>query len=201
MFLIAITVSDDFSLHYHSLRIHWGLMFSGRPMFLSFICLELYLSVVHPVTFLRYKPLRYKVAAMTFSWLTLSVFCIIFLWVPYPEMFSVLFGAAIPWFPCSSFFTVETLRTVVRPGPGEDNQGRNGMSSAKRYAFKIIIVATALYNMSYVFSIVLFGHTSIEDSYKMFCISYYVSLMAFCLPSLFYFHRVRRLQNSTKDAV
>ncbi len=35
-----------------------GLTFTGRPLFQCLICVERYLAVVHPVTFLKYKPLR-----------------------------------------------------------------------------------------------------------------------------------------------
>ena len=39
----------------------FGFVFSGRPLFQCCICLERYLAVVHPVVFLKYKPLRYRV--------------------------------------------------------------------------------------------------------------------------------------------
>ncbi len=35
-----------------------GLTFTGRPLFQCLICVECYLAVVHPVTFLKYKPLH-----------------------------------------------------------------------------------------------------------------------------------------------
>ncbi len=34
-----------------------GLYITGRPLFQCLICVERYLAVVHPVTFLKYKPL------------------------------------------------------------------------------------------------------------------------------------------------
>ncbi len=35
---------------------------TGRPLFQCLISVERYLAAVHAVTFLKYKPLRYKVA-------------------------------------------------------------------------------------------------------------------------------------------
>ncbi|XP_058613447.1 C-C chemokine receptor type 5-like [Onychostoma macrolepis] len=54
-----------------------GLGFTGRPLFQSLICVERYLAVVHPVTFLKFKPLRYRVICCTVAWIiTLgSCFC------------------------------------------------------------------------------------------------------------------------------
>ena len=40
----------------------WGCLMSfGHSLFQLCICMERYLAVVHPVTFMRYRPLRYKV--------------------------------------------------------------------------------------------------------------------------------------------
>ncbi len=38
-----------------------GLSITGRPLFQCLICVECYLAVVHPVTFLKFKPLRYRI--------------------------------------------------------------------------------------------------------------------------------------------
>jgi len=38
-----------------------GLSITGRPLFQCLMCVERYLAVVHPVTFLKFKPLRYRV--------------------------------------------------------------------------------------------------------------------------------------------
>ncbi len=42
-----------------------GLLVTGRALFQVLICVERYLAVVHPVTFLKYKPLRYRVICCT----------------------------------------------------------------------------------------------------------------------------------------
>ncbi len=46
-----------------------GLGITGRPLFQCLICVERYLAVVHPVTFLKYKPLRYRVICCTAAWI------------------------------------------------------------------------------------------------------------------------------------
>ncbi len=42
-----------------------GLSIAGRALFQCLMCVERYLAVVHPVTFLKYKPLRYRVICCT----------------------------------------------------------------------------------------------------------------------------------------
>ncbi|ROL47375.1 C-C chemokine receptor type 5 [Anabarilius grahami] len=46
-----------------------GLTFTGRPLFQCLISVERYLAVVHPVNFLKYKPLRYRVICCTVAWI------------------------------------------------------------------------------------------------------------------------------------
>ncbi len=45
-----------------------GIATTGRPLFQCLICVERYLAVVHPVIFLKYKPLRYKVICSVIVW-------------------------------------------------------------------------------------------------------------------------------------
>ena len=56
-----------------------GFMCLGRPLFQCCICFERYLAVVHPVFFLKYRPLRYKVGCSGLVWLVLIGFCFTFL--------------------------------------------------------------------------------------------------------------------------
>ncbi len=45
-----------------------GIATTGRPLFQCLICVERYLAVVHPVIFLKYKPLRYRVISSVIVW-------------------------------------------------------------------------------------------------------------------------------------
>ncbi len=53
-----------------------GLGITGRPLFHCLICVERYLAVVHPVIFLKYKPLRYRVICCTAAWLIIIGSCL-----------------------------------------------------------------------------------------------------------------------------
>lgn len=194
----------SFTYIWYALRFSWGFLFSGRPLFMSCVCLERYLAVVHPVTFLKYKVLRHRLAVCIISWLIVLVCCIILLWVPYPASEYVCFGMSSTWFLVQLFCCVETLGALIRPGPGEGNQESNGMISAKLKAFRIIVITTvsvALTYIPYIISIVLFGHLSEEDSSKLFCIAAYTTLVAGFIPAGLYIHRAGKLQHCFKDTV
>ncbi len=60
-------IGSDFTL---------GLGITGRPLFQSLMCVERYLAVVHPVTFLKYKPLRYRVICCTAVWIIVLGSCL-----------------------------------------------------------------------------------------------------------------------------
>lgn len=51
-------------------------IYISRPIFQTFICVERYLAVLQPVFFLRFKPLRYRVAICSGVWLLVFPFAI-----------------------------------------------------------------------------------------------------------------------------
>ncbi|XP_051537038.1 hydroxycarboxylic acid receptor 2-like [Myxocyprinus asiaticus] len=123
-----------------------GLVFTGRPLFQCLICVERYLAVVHPVTFLKFKPLRYRVICSTAAWIiTLGaclfcMFCLVSL-----NMY------AQTWFYCMQFLSIlfiqlfcllAVLRALKQSGPGERGRERGEENHMKRRAFYIILITT-----------------------------------------------------------
>ncbi len=53
-----------------------GLVFTGCALFQCLMCVERYLALVHPVIFLKYKPLRYRVISSTVAWIITLGFCL-----------------------------------------------------------------------------------------------------------------------------
>lgn len=208
MLLIAVqTKGSNIAINtfiWYTVRFSSGFIFSGRPLFMTCICLERYLAVVHPVTFLKYKLLRYRLAGTFICWLTVLVCCLILVWVPYSATYYVSFGMAFTWFLVQLFCCVETLRALLRPGPGEGNQESNGMNSAKLKAFRIItiiIVTATLAYLLYTIAIISLGHIPTGDSATLFCIAAYITLVAGFVQPFLYIHRAGKLQRCIKGAV
>ncbi len=114
-----------------------GLGITGRPLFHCLICVERYLAVVHPVIFLKYKPLRYRVICCTVAWIIClgsCLFCtfilISFSMVQYVWFISIQF---LLFFFTQLFCLVAVLRALKQSGPGE--RKREEENHMKRRAF------------------------------------------------------------------
>ncbi|XP_056114207.1 chemokine XC receptor 1-like [Rhinichthys klamathensis goyatoka] len=122
-----------------------GLSITGRPLFQCLMCVERYLAVVHPVTFLKYKPLRYRVICCTAVWIiTLGscLFCIFSASVnreAYVWFFSTVF---LLYFSIQLFCLVAVLRALKQSGPGERGREREEKKNMKKRAFFLILLTT-----------------------------------------------------------
>ncbi len=106
-----------------------GLGITGRPLFQCPICVECYLAVVHPVTFLKYKPLRYRVICCTVAWIIILGSCLccmllyslllIFILTPLNmKAYCWFFLTQFLLFPSVQlFFLVTVLRVLKQSGP------------------------------------------------------------------------------------
>ncbi|XP_042603781.1 C-C chemokine receptor type 8-like [Cyprinus carpio] len=122
-----------------------GIGITGRPLFHCLICVERYLAVVHPVTFLKYKPLRYRVICCTAAWIITLGSCLICLilllniMVAYPWFFSLQF---LLFLSIQLFCLVAVLRALKQSGPGEKKRERKEENQMKRRAFYLILITS-----------------------------------------------------------
>ncbi|XP_064781920.1 P2Y purinoceptor 6-like [Oncorhynchus masou masou] len=118
-----------------------GFIIPGRPLFQCCICFERYLAVVHPVVFLKYRPLRYKVGCSGLVWLVLIGFCFPFLFVmQHNFLFYVFCVEIIILISFLLFCCLSVLRALKQSGPGEGEREREGTNNMKMRAFKIIFI-------------------------------------------------------------
>ncbi|XP_056587659.1 proteinase-activated receptor 3-like [Triplophysa dalaica] len=123
-----------------------GLLNAGRPLFQCLMCVERYLAVVHPVTFLKYKPLRYKVICCTVAWIIclgscFGSMCILFLSTVnvFVWFLSVQF---LVFLSIQMFCCLAVLRALKQSGPGERARDREQENHMKRKAFYLILLTT-----------------------------------------------------------
>lgn len=115
-----------------------------RNKFQSFICMEQYAAVVHPVLYLRYRPLRYKMVLCCVVWLELILLLVI-------QMFLCSISAKVTLYFLSflynlslnTFCCVSVLRALKRPSPGEREKQASNVT--KRRAFNIVLVLRFLF--------------------------------------------------------
>nr|XP_055035563.1 uracil nucleotide/cysteinyl leukotriene receptor-like [Misgurnus anguillicaudatus] len=176
-----------------------GLGITGRPLFECLICFERYLAVVHPVTFLKYKPLRYKVICCTIAWIITLGSClsIMFLLVYVYDLaiYTLVFLIkSLVYFFIQLYCCVAVLRALKQPGPGERGREREEINHMKRKAFYLILITTVKMFIIYV----LFAFTAlfrimtqtyVEESHL---ITVVFVLSGFVHPVL-YLHRAGKL--------
>ncbi|XP_051734817.1 chemokine XC receptor 1-like [Ctenopharyngodon idella] len=123
-----------------------GLGVTGRPLFQCLMCFERYLAVVHPVTFLKYKPLRYRVICCSVAWIiTLGscLFCYFTLVSLNMEAYVWFFTTELLLFLSIQLFClVAVLRALKQSGPGERKREREKENHTKKRAFHLILITT-----------------------------------------------------------
>ncbi|XP_051955755.1 G-protein coupled receptor 4-like [Xyrauchen texanus] len=124
----------------------YGLGITGRPLFQCLICVERYLAVVHPVTFLNFKPLRYRVICSTAVWIIWfgSCLCNMFILASknlYAQTWFLLMQI-LPILSIQLFCLSAVLRALKQSGPGERGREREEENRMKRRAFYLILITT-----------------------------------------------------------
>ncbi|XP_056302927.1 uracil nucleotide/cysteinyl leukotriene receptor-like [Danio aesculapii] len=172
-----------------------GLTITGRPLFQCLMCVERYMAVVHPVTFLKYKPLRYRVICCAVAWIIILGICLVCMLVKpsntmfYPWFFFIQF---LLFFSVQLFCLVAVLGALKQSGPGERKKEENHM---KRRAFYLILITTVSMVITYV-PLCLTGLYSIVSelfiqAVWLFSVMCYI-LAGFVQPVL-YLHRIGKL--------
>ncbi|XP_042567456.1 chemokine XC receptor 1-like [Cyprinus carpio] len=171
-----------------------GLAITGHPLFQCLMCVERYLAVVHPVTFLKYRPLRYRVICCTVVWIiTLgSCFCCmrtIFSDYIYNAFFSLQY---LLFFSIQLFCLVAVLRALKQSGPGERMRDREEENHMKRKAFHLISITTVSIIIIYVPFTILGFYLILTEQYfqELFSFGLFCYVLACFVQPVLYLNRV-----------
>ncbi len=179
-----------------------GLGVTGRPLFQCLMCVERYLAVVHPVIFLKYKPLRYRVICCTVVWIITVGSCFVAMILQmlsnletYTWFFSLQF---LLFLSIQLFCLVAVLRALKQSGPGERGRERREENHMKRRAFYLILITTVtLFIMFLPFIFTWFLTVLEQKEHKEVSLIWFSSLCCFILAGfvqpVLYLHRARKL--------
>lgn len=129
------------------------MFWNERPLIQTCICIEQYLAVLYPVRFLKYKGIKYRIAA------TVAVWFISFVYVLHQLIKMTFFNlfnnlVFVITLAVSSFCCVSVLHALKHPVPGathtRNEAGRDVRNQQKRNAFNTIFSALLLMLFSYI---------------------------------------------------
>ncbi|XP_067106441.1 hydroxycarboxylic acid receptor 2-like [Osmerus mordax] len=166
----------------------------GRPLFQTCICLERYLAVVHPLVFLRYKPLRYRIPCSALVCMVQTVYGLAFFFIEHQILFNIyltqyIFLVSLNLFCC---FSVLWALKRSKPGDGERKGGRD----VKMRAFKIILLILVTMMLAYfpwIAVFIAFQGNWKGDFFRARSLCFSVNVMTGFVQPLIYLHGTGRL--------
>ncbi|XP_066559065.1 somatostatin receptor type 2-like [Amia ocellicauda] len=170
----------------------YGVKDMGGPLFLSCICLDRYIAVIHPITFTRFKDHKYRAA------LSVVVLVITFAYAiakaiggisHFEKIFTVI---VLTTFTFMVFCNISILWALKRSGPGKDE-----MHPMKKKAFKMVLSILAILVFNFLPPVALFPF---QDYYSAAVFRCYIQPFAFnfvnissCTQPLLYLSRVEKI--------
>ncbi|MBN3315093.1 P2RY6 protein, partial [Atractosteus spatula] len=112
----------------------YGLNEIGGPLFLSSICVDRYVAVVHPITYIGFKDGRYRLLGCGVIWATTTAYCFFSSYTRamfYSQILTVCYSAVLV---LMVFCNLSILRGLAQSGPA-----RETIHPMKRKAFKSVL--------------------------------------------------------------
>lgn len=137
----------------------FGVLWTGRPLIQTCICIERYVAVIHPIMFLKYKAMKYKLVVVV------TVYVVSFLFGLYEMMHQnfpdPIFNSVYVLVVITvSFCCGSVLCVLKKTGPGENLQ--------KKKAFNIIFSTLLVMLLAYVPMMVLTVCYVVKDDWVLF---------------------------------
>ncbi|XP_045080860.1 P2Y purinoceptor 8 [Coregonus clupeaformis] len=174
-----------------------SLLYIGRPLFQSCVCVERYLAVVHPVVFLKYKPLRYRVGCCGVAWLMVLGDCLFGVLLCGTSIYNYAYsGQNLILMFLMLFCCLSVLRALKQPGPGEGDREREGTNNRKMRAFKIILIILVSVSVSYLPVIVIMSLSDVLNVVALYfshSIALSITVITGFVQPLLFLHRSEKL--------
>ncbi|KAI7794543.1 putative somatostatin receptor type 2-like, partial [Triplophysa rosa] len=124
------------------------ILWSGRPMFQTCICVERYFGVLHPLTFLKLKGMKYRIACSAVGWTAIVISCVLSI-VFIVHLYDFILVGFLVFFGVKLYTCMMVLKALVRPGPGDNVKDRDRVNQDKIKAFRIILMVIASSMLTY----------------------------------------------------
>lgn len=150
IFSLMMLVSSYMSTFTKGVLFVNDLYLNGYPLFQFGMCLERYVAVVHPVTYLKYKVMRYKLISLLLTWMMTLMMTTISNNFSHSNLLLVVLILVVS---IQTFFSFSILKVLKRSRPGDGK--RQQENEAKKRAFIIVVVNQVKLLINYMPYIVL----------------------------------------------
>ncbi|XP_061118035.1 proteinase-activated receptor 3-like [Conger conger] len=169
--LASVVFLSTTSNTWYVLRFFYGVK-DCSLLFLSCICLDRYMAVLHPITFTELKDRSHRTVCVAVVWLVTLAYAVAKCMGNIPNFekaFTVMILAA---FAIMLFCNVAILHALRQSGPGRDE-----MHPVKKRAFKMVFIILAIIVFNYFPPVALFPFKEYFTPDEFNC---YVFTVAFC---------------------
>lgn len=167
----------------------------GRSLFLSFICVDRYIGVLHPLLFLKLKPMKYRIAISAVGWIIIITSCVICT-TGVIKHYNLLLPQLLFFFFVKLYSCLMVLKALLRPGPGDGGKKRNGGNLDKIKAFQNILVLLVISSLTYgplFVSLVLYHILDLEKFLLSWSISLAFGIMLGIMYPVFHLKKIGKL--------
>ncbi|XP_051519471.1 proteinase-activated receptor 3-like [Myxocyprinus asiaticus] len=155
---------------WYVLRFFYGIKDSS-PLFLSCICLDRYVAVLHPITFMGLKDKRHRSVCAGVVWLVTLIYAAAKCVGKIPKFEKVFTGMILAAFAFMVFCNISILWALRQSAPGRDER-----HPVKKKAFKMVIIILAIIILNYFPPVALFPF---QDYFAPDVFHCYISFFAF----------------------
>nr|XP_046230853.1 proteinase-activated receptor 3 [Scatophagus argus] len=162
--LVYLTTSST----WYVLRFFYG-MKDSSPLFLSCICLDRYMAVLHPITFTGLKDRQHRAVLAFIVWVITLTYAVAKCMgtIHNFEIFTVMILTA---FVFMVFCNIAILWALKQSGPGRDE-----MHPVKKRAFKMVLIILAIIVFNYFPLVALFPFKHFFSPDVFHCYIYYIA--------------------------
>ncbi|KAJ8347004.1 hypothetical protein SKAU_G00284050 [Synaphobranchus kaupii] len=147
---LANKVFLNISSTWYVLRFFYGVKDSSL-LFLSCICMDRYMAVLHPITFTELKDRSHRTVCATMVWLVTLAYAVAKCVGNIPNFEKAFVFMILAAFAFMLFCNVAILHALRQSGPGRDE-----MHPVKKRAFKMVLIILAIIVFNYLPPVALF---------------------------------------------